>query len=46
VPAGQPASPWIAPGAFTAKWQGQITAELRADYTFHAEYTGTLKSDH
>lgn len=43
VPAGQPASPWIAPGAFTAKWQGQITAELRADYTFHAEYTGTLK---
>lgn len=43
VPAGQPASPWIPAGGFAAKWQGQITAELRADYTFHAEYSGTLK---
>jgi mono/diheme cytochrome c family protein len=43
VSAGQPASPWIPAGGFAAKWEGQITAELRADYTFHAEYSGTLK---
>lgn len=43
VPAGQPASPFVAPGAFTAKWQGQIAAELRADFTFHAAFNGELR---
>ncbi len=43
VPAGQPATPFIAPGAFTATWRGQVTAELRADFTFHAEFSGDLK---
>lgn len=43
VPAGQPATPFIAPGKFTAKWEGTVTAELRADFTFHGEFTGRLK---
>ena len=43
VPAGQPATPFVAPGPFTARWQGQVTAELRADFAFHAEFSGTLK---
>ncbi len=43
VPAGQPASPFVAPGAFTAKWEGTVAAELRADFTFHAEFSGHLK---
>ena len=43
VPAGLPATPFLAPGPFTAKWQGQVAAELRADFTFHAEFNGDLK---
>lgn len=43
VPAGQPATPFIAPGKFTAKWEGTVAAELRADFTFHGEFTGHLK---
>jgi mono/diheme cytochrome c family protein len=43
VPAGQPATPFVAPGNFTAKWQGRVAAELRADFTFHAEFNGDLK---
>lgn len=43
VPAGQPATPFVAPGKFTAKWEGTVTAELRADFTFHGEFTGHLK---
>jgi mono/diheme cytochrome c family protein len=43
VPAGQPATPFVAPGQFTAKWEGTITAELRADFAFHGEFTGHLK---
>jgi mono/diheme cytochrome c family protein len=43
VPAGQPATPFVAPGKFTAKWEGTITAELRADFAFHGEFTGHLK---
>ncbi|HTH48793.1 MAG TPA: c-type cytochrome [Candidatus Limnocylindria bacterium] len=43
VPAGQPATPFVPPGAFTATWRGQVAAELRADFTFHAEFNGELK---
>lgn len=43
VPAGQPATPFLAPGPFTATWKGQVVAELRADFTFHAEFNGDLK---
>ena len=43
VPAGQPATPFVAPGKFTAKWEGTVAAELRADFTFHGEFTGHLK---
>lgn len=43
VSAGQPASPFVAPGAFTARWEGFIASELRADYTFHAEHNGQIK---
>ena len=37
VPAGQPATPFVVPGKFTAKWEGTISAELRADFAFHAK---------
>ena len=40
VPAGQPATPFLKPGAFTAKWEGEILSPLRADYTFGAEVQG------
>lgn len=43
VPAGQPATPFVAPGKLAAKWEGTVTAELRADFTFHGEFTGHLK---
>ncbi len=43
VPAGQPATPFVAPGKFTARWEGTISAELRADFAFHGEFTGHLK---
>jgi mono/diheme cytochrome c family protein len=43
VPAGEPASPFVPAGAFTATWNGFIASELRADYAFQAELAGTLK---
>jgi mono/diheme cytochrome c family protein len=43
VPAGKPATPFVAPGKFTAKWEGTVNAELRADFTFHAETSGQFK---
>jgi mono/diheme cytochrome c family protein len=43
VPAGQSASPFIAPGPFTAVWEGNVLAELRGNYLFQAELAGTLK---
>jgi hypothetical protein len=41
VPAGQPVSPFLAPGPFTARWEADIVAELRAEYTFSVETSGT-----
>ena len=41
VPAGQPVSPFLAPGPFTARWEADIVTELRAEYTFSVETSGT-----
>lgn len=43
VPAGQPATPFVPAGPFTARWEGFVSADLRADYTFHAALRGTVK---
>ncbi len=43
VPAGQSASPFLAPGKFQATWTGFISTGLRGDYNFQAELNGALK---
>ena len=43
VPAGQPATPFVPAGPFTAKWEGSVSADLRGDFTFHALVRGALK---
>lgn len=43
VPAGKPATPFVPAGPVEARWEGFISSELRADYTFHAEFIGDIK---
>ena len=43
VPAGQPATPFVPAGPFTARWEGAISADLRGDFTFQALSQGALK---
>ncbi len=43
VPAGQPVTPFLPPGAFTAKWTGEINSPLRADCTLLVEVRGSVK---
>ncbi len=43
VPKGTPATPFLPAGAFTAKWEGEINAALRARYTLHAEVRGGFR---
>lgn len=43
VPAGESATPFLPPGPVTATWTGFLSSELRAEYTFHAEFAGDLK---
>jgi len=43
VPSGQPASPFVPPGKFSANWSGNVSVDLRADYVFHGAFTGHLK---
>lgn len=43
VPAGEPATPFLPQGPFSAVWTGNILAELRADFTFHIEANGPFK---
>lgn len=43
VPAGESATPFLPAGPVVATWTGFITSELRAEYTFHAEFVGELK---
>ena len=40
VPAGQPVSPFLPAGSFSAKWETEIISELRAEYTFSLETNG------
>lgn len=42
VPANEAPTPFLAPGAFTAKWEGEIVSDLRAEYTFNVETNGTV----
>ena len=43
VPAGQPATPFLPVGPFTAKWEAGILSDLRAEFSFAAEVQGTVK---
>jgi cytochrome c1 len=43
LPAGQPPTPALPAGPFTATWSGTIASPLRAQYTFTAEVQGELK---
>ena len=43
VPAGEAASPFVAPGPFTAEWEGVIHLDLRDRFIFQAELNGRLK---
>ena len=43
VPSGQPPTPFLSAGKFTAVWSGFISADLRGDYSFQAELNGALQ---
>ncbi|MDB6151566.1 MAG: Cytochrome c class, partial [Chthoniobacteraceae bacterium] len=43
VPKGEPVTPFLPAGPFTAKWEGEINSPLRAQYTFHAEVRGSFR---
>ena len=43
VPAGQPASPFVPAGRFTATFEGFVNIDLRGDYSFHATGKGGVK---
>src|SRR5687768_17087890 len=40
---GEPVSPFLPAGAFSARWEGEINSQLRAEYTFAAEIKGAFK---
>jgi len=40
---GESPGPFIASGKFTATWEGEVSAELRSDFSFQAELNGTFK---
>jgi len=43
VPAGQPPTPFLPEGKFTATFTGFITVDLRGDFLFKVEACGTVK---
>lgn len=43
VPAGQPPTPFLSAGKFTATFTGFISVDLRGDYFFKAEASGAVK---
>ena len=43
VPAGQPATPFLPAGPFTARWDTSILSDLRAEFSFAAEVQGKVK---
>lgn len=40
---GEPVSPFLPAGPFSARWEGEINSQLRAEYTFAAEIRGAFK---
>jgi len=45
VPLGQAPTPFVAPGAFTAEWEGIIQLDLRDRFVFQAELNGSLRME-
>ncbi len=45
VPLGQAPTPFVAPGAFTAEWEGVIDLDLRDRFVFQAELNGSLRME-
>ncbi len=43
VPKGDPVTPFLPAGGFSAKWTGAISSSLRSEYTFAAQVRGTVK---
>ena len=43
VPAKQPPTPFLPAGPFSARWEGNIHASLRSEYTFAADVKGSFK---
>ena len=43
VPAGQPATPFLPAGPFTARWDASILSDLRAEFSFAADVRGSVK---
>ena len=43
VPRAQAPTPFVAPGGFTAEWEGGIQLDLRDRFVFQAELNGSLK---
>ena len=43
IPAGEPATPFVPIGSFSASWNGFISSELRAEYSFHFIARGKVK---
>jgi len=43
VPAGQAPTPFLAPGPFTVRWEGEIQSPVRGTFTFAAESSGGFK---
>lgn len=40
VPSGMPPTPFVAPGSFSAEWQGWVSVDLRAEFKFQFELNG------
>ena len=43
LPAGQPPTPFLPAGPFTAKWDAEIMADMRGEFTFAVEVQGSVK---
>lgn len=42
VPTGQPPTPFLPAGSFTAVWNGFVTIDVRSEFTFQAELNGAF----
>jgi len=43
VPSGESATPFLVAGPFTSVWSGELSVDLRGEYSFHGLFTGHLK---